>query len=94
LARGMPGASKATVRVRNVNANWTAGQHRTDGVFELMVVTEDDERHTITPTVDAMPALLAMITASPVLLWDPENRTLIGANIVGKWLPLDWSSQD
>lgn len=90
----MPGASSSTVRVRVVNANWTAGEHRTDGAFELMLVTENDERHTITPTVDAMSALLAMIKASPVLLWDPENRTLIGANIVGEWLPADWSSAD
>lgn len=32
-----------------------------------------------------------MIRIRPVLLWDPENRTLIGANIVGQWRPSDRS---
>ena len=88
----MAGASEATVRVTNVNANWSAGDGDADGVFELLVVTEDGERYTLTPTAADAPALLALVKASPVLLWDPDHRTLIGANIVGDWLPLDWSA--
>ena len=89
----MPGASESTVRVINVNANWTAGPDGKDGLLELLVVTEDDERHTLTPTALDAPVLLAMVAASPVLLWDPANRTLIGANIVGDWLPAHWTAK-
>ena len=41
-----------------------------------MIMTEDDERHIVAPS----PA------ATAILLWDPTNRTLIAANIVGTWL--------
>jgi hypothetical protein len=85
----MAGASEQTRRVRYVNANWTAARDGDDGVFELLIVTEDDVRHTVAPSAVAMSGLLAMVGASPVLLWDPEGRTLIGANIVGEWLPPD-----
>ena len=63
----MPGASQQTREVKVLNANWTAGPDDTDGHFELMLVTDDDQHHTI-------------------LLWDPTNHTLIGANVVGTWL--------
>jgi hypothetical protein len=33
-----------------------------------------------------MIALVALAQADTVLLWDPTNRTLIVANLVGKWL--------
>jgi hypothetical protein len=33
-----------------------------------------------------MTALLALARADTTLLWDPTNRTLIVANIVGTWL--------
>lgn len=90
----MAGASKGTLRVKNVNANWTASRDGTDGEFALMVVTEDDTRHTVVPSTAAVAGLLTMIRCSPVLLWDLENSTLIGTNIVGEWLPLDWSGQN
>ncbi len=33
-----------------------------------------------------MTALLALAHADTILLWDPANRTLIAANVVGTWL--------
>ena len=35
-----------------------------------------------------MTALVALTQADTVLLWDPTNRTLIVANLVGKWLEI------
>ena len=85
----MPGASARTRRVRVVNANWSAGDDGGDGRFEVMLVTEDDEQHIITPSAASMSALLALTQVDAALLWDPENRTLIAANIVGEWLHLE-----
>jgi len=33
-----------------------------------------------------MTALLALAGSDAILLWDPEDRTLIAANVVGTWL--------
>lgn len=52
----MPGASDETRRVDVVNANWTAGEDGADGTFQLLLVTEDGERHTIAPSPAAMTA--------------------------------------
>ncbi|WP_214317534.1 hypothetical protein [Nonomuraea sediminis] len=82
----MPGASDQTRPVKVVNANWVAGEDGDDGRFELMIVTEDDQRHTISPSPASTTALMALIQARSILLWDPENRTLIAANLVGTWL--------
>ena len=82
----MPGASEQTRRVTVLNANWAAGEDGEDGRFELMIVTEDDERHTVSPSPASMTALMALARADTILLWDPVNRTLIAANIVGTWL--------
>ena len=82
----MPGASAATRRVKIVNANWTAPAEDGDGRFELMLVTDDDERHFLTPSPTAMSALLMLTKEDNVVLWDPTNRTLIVANIMGSWL--------
>ncbi len=82
----MAGASDQTRRVRYVNANWT-GTEPGDGVFELLIVTDDEDRHTVQPSPAAMTALIALTQASSALLWDPERRTLIAANLVGEWLP-------
>lgn len=87
----MAGASRNTRRVRYINANRTAASERSPGVFEFLIVTEDDVRHTVAPDPTGAATLLTMIRASPVLLWDPDNQALIGANIVGDWLPEDWS---
>jgi hypothetical protein len=90
---GMAGAGPNTLRVTVVNANWAAGEGGGDGEFALLIVTEDDQRHTVDVTAASMPALLAVIRDSPVLLWDPDNRVLVAANLVGDWLPLDWSGR-
>jgi hypothetical protein len=82
----MPGASEHTQQVKVLNANWTAGVEGEDGRFDLMLVTQDGERHTISPSPAATTALLALARADTILLWDPDNRTLIAANLVGTWL--------
>jgi hypothetical protein len=82
----MPGASEQTRRVKVVNANWTAGPDGDDGRFEAMIVTDDEQQHTIAPSPAAMTALLALARADTILLWDPADRTLIAANVVGTWL--------
>jgi hypothetical protein len=80
----MPGASEQTRRVKIVNANWVAGPDGDHGRFEVLMVTEDDQRHVAAPSPEAMTALIALTQADTVLLWDPADRTLIAANIVGK----------
>jgi hypothetical protein len=82
----MPGASEQTRRVKVLNANWTAGPDGTDGHFEVMIVTEDDQQYTAAPSPASLAALLALAEADTILLWDPPNQTLIAANIVGTWL--------
>ena len=79
----MPGASEQTRRVKIVNANWVAGADGDDGRFEIQSVTEDDQRHVAAPSPAAMTALIALTQAGTVLAWDPADRTLIAANIVG-----------
>jgi predicted nucleic acid-binding Zn ribbon protein len=80
----MPGASEQTRRVKIVNANWRAGPDGDHGRFEILIVTEDDQRHVAAPSPAAMTALIALTQADTVLLWDPADRTLIAANLVGK----------
>jgi hypothetical protein len=79
----MPGASEQTQPVKIVNANWVAGPDGDHGRFEIMIVTEDDQRYVAAPSPAAMTALVALTQADTVLLWDPAGRTLIAANIVG-----------
>jgi hypothetical protein len=79
----MLGASGQTRRVKVRNANWVAGAEGTDGRFEVMIITEDDQQHVVAPSPAAMTALVALTQANTVLLWDPANRTLIAANLVG-----------
>jgi predicted nucleic acid-binding Zn ribbon protein len=79
----MPGASEQTRRVKVLNANWVAGSDGTDGRFEVMIITEDDQQHVVAPSPAAMAALVALTQANTVLLWDPANRTLVAANLVG-----------
>ena len=80
----MPGASEQTRRVKIVNVNWVAGPGGDHGRFEIMFITEDDQRHVAAPSPEAMTALIALTQADTVLLWDPADRTLIAANLVGK----------
>lgn len=67
-----------------VNANWVAGPDGDHGRFEIQIMTEDDRRHVVTPSPAAMTALIALTQADTVLAWDPADRTLIAANVVGK----------
>ena len=79
----MPGASEQTQPVKIVNANWVAGPDGDHGRFEVMIVTDDDQRHVAAPSPAAMTALIALTQSGTVLLWDPADRTLIAANVVG-----------
>jgi hypothetical protein len=90
----MPGASEQTRRVKVLNANWVPGADGDDGRFEVMIVTDDDQQHTIAPSPAAMTTLVALTQADTILLWDPTNRTLIVANLVGKWLEVVPGSSD
>lgn len=73
-----------TRRVKTISANWTADGDGDDGRFEALIITEDDQRHVVAPSPEAMTALVALTRGDTVLLWDPSGRTLIVANIVGK----------
>jgi hypothetical protein len=79
----MPGASQQTQPVKILNANWVAGQDGDHGQFEIMFITDDDQHHVAAPSPEALVALLALAQADTVLLWDPSNRTLIAANVIG-----------
>ena len=80
----MPGASEHTRRVKTLSANWVAGDIGDDGRFEVLVITEDGERHILSPSPVSTVALVALTQADAELLWDPEGRTLIAANLVGQ----------
>ena len=82
----VPGASEQTSQVTVLNANWAAGGDGEDGRFDVMIVTADGQQHAVAPSPAAITALLAVAKADAILLWDPANRTLIAANIVGTWL--------
>jgi hypothetical protein len=79
----MAGASDESRRVQVLNANWVAGSDGDDGRFELMLITEDDQQHVVAASPGAVTALAALLQAAPVLAWDPTNRTLIVANLIG-----------
>jgi hypothetical protein len=79
----VPGASAQTLPVKVLNANWTPDPNGGDGEFQILLITEDDERHVLPVSPTATTALLALTTADPVLMWDPTNQTLIAANLVG-----------
>jgi hypothetical protein len=79
----MPGASDEARRVKNLNANWIAGAEGEDGRFDVQIITDDEERHHLTPSAAAMTALIALTQADAVLVWDAPNRALIAANLVG-----------
>lgn len=80
----MSGASEQARRVKILNANWVAGGEGSDGQFEVMIVTDDDQTHTLPVSPASMTALIALTQAKTVLVWDPADRTLIAANLVGR----------
>jgi hypothetical protein len=70
--------------VKIMNANWDPDEDGPDGHFQLMLITEDDERHIIPASAGSVTAVVALAGADTVMAWDPENRTLIVANIIGE----------
>lgn len=79
----MPGASKDSQRVKILNANWTPDPAGSDGTFEFLIITQDDQRHTFTASPQAAIALVALARAETILVWDPADQILIVANIIG-----------
>jgi hypothetical protein len=79
----MPGASKETRRVKVLNANWIPDGAEGEGLFEIMIVTEDDQQFVVPTSPGSMAALVALAKANTVMAWDPVNRSLIIANIIG-----------
>ncbi len=79
----MPGASEHARKVKILNANWVAGTDGGDGQFEVMTVTDDDRTDAVPVSPASITALIALTQAGTVLVWDPADRTLIAANVVG-----------
>jgi len=77
--------------VKILNANWVPGPEGGDGRFEVMIVTDDDQPHTVPASPASMTALVALAQAGTVMAWDPDNRTLVAANIVGQ---MPWTTRD
>jgi hypothetical protein len=87
----MPGASEQTRRVKILNANWVPGPEGGEGRFEVMIVTDDNQQHTVPASPASMTALVALAQAGTVMAWDPDNQTLIAANVVGQ---MPWTVGD
>ena len=79
----MPGASSLTRQVKILNANWIPDMVGGDGRFEVQLITEDDQRFAVPASPASMTGLVALAQANTVMMWDPENGTLIIANIRG-----------
>jgi len=79
----MPGASEETRRVKILNANWVPDEAGGDGRFEVLIVTEDEQRYVMPACPGSMTALVTLARADTVMAWDPLNHSLIVANIVG-----------
>lgn len=86
----MPGASEQAQRVKILNANWVPPTDGGDGRFEIMIVTADDQRHELPASAASITAVVALAEAGTVMVWDPPNRTLIAANVVGQ---MPWTVQ-
>ncbi|OMH37087.1 hypothetical protein [Tersicoccus sp. Bi-70] len=80
----MSGASSRTRRVQYINANWSGTDE-----FALLVVTDDGERHVLPASAAAFGALVATMKDGVTFLFDPEEQTLIVANLVGRWITDD-----
>ena len=87
----MPGASEQTQPVKILNANWVPASDGGDSRFEIMIVTEGDERHVLPASAASVTAVAALAQAGAVMMWDPPNQTLIAANVVGQ---MPWTVQD
>lgn len=74
LSGGMPGAGPNTLRVRYVNANWSAAADGSEGKFQLLIVTEDDQRRTVAVRAVAVSALLGLVRDSRYCCGIPTPR--------------------
>ena len=83
MEKVMPGASTETRRVKILNANWTPSGAVGDEQFEVMIVTEDDQKQVVTASPAAMTARVGLAKADTVMAWAPLNRSLIIANMFG-----------
>jgi hypothetical protein len=79
----MPGASQNSRPVKILNANWNPSSADGAGAFEIMLITDDDQRHVAPASPAEVTALVALSQAGTVMVWDPEDSTLIVANVVG-----------
>ena len=70
----MPGASDQTQPVKILNANWIPDTNGGDGRFDIMIVTEDDQRHELPASAASVTAVVALAQAGTVMMWDPPNR--------------------
>jgi Alpha/beta hydrolase family len=92
LLDAMPGASEQTRRVKIVNANWVPGTAGRQEQFEVMIITEDDQRHVVPATAASVTAVVALARAGTVMAWDPEGGgMLIAANVVGE---MPWTTRE
>lgn len=87
----MPGASEQTQPVKVLNANWVPATDGGDGRFDIMIVTEDGQRHELPASAASVTAVVALAQADTVMMWDPADQTLIVANVVGQ---MPWTVRD
>ncbi len=83
---------RSSTKQVKVRTTAPAGEKGRPATFEMMIVTEDEVRHSLPVPNDQMAALVALTQAASVLLWDPEDNTLIAANLVGEWIPTSFST--
>jgi len=56
-----------------------------------MIVTDDDQKDAVRISPASITALIALTQAKTVLVWDPVDRTLIAANLVGR---MPWTENE
>jgi hypothetical protein len=88
----MPGASEQTRRVKIINANWVPAAADRQERFEILIITDDDQRHVVPASAASLTAVVALAQAGTVMAWDPEDDgTLIAANIMGQ---MPWTAEE
>jgi hypothetical protein len=71
--------------VKIINANWNPGTVGRQEQFQIMIITDDDQRHVVPATAAAVNAVVELAQAGTVMAWDPDDGgTLIAANVVGQ----------
>ena len=80
----MRGASEHVRRVKALNATWTPSPDGGDGLFEVLVITDDDRRHAMAASPASMAALVALSRADTALAFDTTRGILMAADIAGR----------